>query len=142
MLATDGIVRGRQFLWVPDLSPDYFVPFTALWVAAGLSFAAGFVTRIRGSILVSCTVYQFLLDQSLHCIHSYLLGLLILLLTVGNSGVVLSIDWIRRGRPDVSVLLWPTRLPGVQSASRDPVCDAADLFVGRGADVATAAPGR
>jgi hypothetical protein len=79
-----------------------------------LLFAAGLFTRISGTLLTFCVAYHLVADQNLFWSHIYYLSLLVLLLTVGNSGACYSLDWIRRGRPRATVLRWPVTLVKLQ----------------------------
>lgn len=112
LLAPDAI-RGRWISWVPDINPAWLDAYIGLWIVAALLFAAGLFTRWAGVAVVTCITYRFLVDQSLYWAPIYLCGLLILLLTVGNSGASFSVDaWRRDG--ERSVPRWTLTLYKVQ----------------------------
>jgi predicted DCC family thiol-disulfide oxidoreductase YuxK len=109
-----GVVRAKEFSWVPDLPPDFFVAFIALWVLSSFCFSLGLFTRASGTVLLGCITYTLLLDQSFGSHHVYYLSLLVFLLTIGRAGAVFSLDWLRAGRPNRTILRWPVVLLKIQ----------------------------
>jgi hypothetical protein len=66
----------------------------AVWVAAALGLGLGLAPRVSAAVLAGCVVTTFLLDQQLYSNNLYLLGLLVFLLALADSGAA----WIIRGR--------------------------------------------
>jgi hypothetical protein len=52
LLVSGDVIRARRFAWLPDLPPGYIGPLVALWMLASLTLAAGFRTRLSGSIVL------------------------------------------------------------------------------------------
>jgi HTTM domain len=110
----EGVVRGRDFDWLPELTPLGGVFFVVLWMAVSFLFTIGFRTRISGASLAALSFYYLFADQNLWANHMYYLFLLVFLLTLGDCGADLSVDWRRRGRPAATVLRWPALLIQIQ----------------------------
>ena len=113
-LLVEGTVRARAWAWVPAFDRHSMVYFVGVWLLCSLFFTAGLFTRLSGTLLAACIAYHLLADQNLFWSHIYFLGLLVVLLTVGNSGACFSLDWVRRGRPRQSVPRWPLTLLKLQ----------------------------
>lgn len=77
---------------VPVLPSSALVPFIAVWLLAAAAFALGWKTRAAGSVLALVTGYTLVMDQQTYSNHLYLLFLVILLLTVADSGAAWSLD--------------------------------------------------
>ena len=103
------IIQLAYFEWVPRL-PIRAVPlFIGLWVIASTAFLVGWLTRVAGAMITCLSGYTLLLDQQLYSNHLYLFFLIVLLLTVADSGVALSLDSLRKpGRHTVTG--WPALL--------------------------------
>lgn len=71
---------------VPVLPAGAVRPFLAAWLLAALAFALGWKTRVTGGVLALVTGYTLVLDQQTYSNHLYLLFLVILLLTIADSG--------------------------------------------------------
>ncbi|HYN99545.1 MAG TPA: HTTM domain-containing protein [Actinomycetota bacterium] len=98
---------------LPDVPASGIGFFLGVWVVAAIAFSAGWHTRAAGAVLLPLQVYVLLLDEQLYSNHFYLLTLLTLLLTLAQSGAVLSLDARRRG-PAPSIPAWPVALLRVQ----------------------------
>jgi predicted DCC family thiol-disulfide oxidoreductase YuxK len=108
------VIRAKHFEWMPDLPAGLVGPLVAAWMLLSLLFAAGLCTRSAGSLLVALLAYQLALDGNLYANNLYLLMLLVLLLTVADSGRSLSLDR-RFFRADAAVVArWSTLLPRLQ----------------------------
>ncbi len=88
----DQLVSARLLPWMPQLSSDYARWFAVCWMAASLLFVLGAFTRLSGSVLTLLVAYLLVWDQNLYSNHLYLLALWCLLLTIADSGAVLSLD--------------------------------------------------
>lgn len=113
-LLVEGAVRGRSYLWVPELTEDLAGPIIALWLTLSVMTAIGLWTRTSAAGLALLGFYQLLADQNLYSNHLYLLTLFLFLLAASDSGADLSVDWLRRGRPRATVCLWATTLIRIQ----------------------------
>jgi hypothetical protein len=107
------VVRLPLAPWFPVLPASALWMFIAVWCAAALAFAVGWKTRVAGAVLVLVTGYTLLLDQQTYSNHLYLLVLVLLLLTISDSGAAWSLD--ARGRaPRREVAGWPVLLLKIQ----------------------------
>ena len=112
-LLTPLVVRIPFFSWLPVLPSSALRPFIAAWLVAALAFVLGWKTRVASAVLAFVTGYTLILDQQTYSNHLYLLVLVILLLTIADSGAAWSIDARRHGtRSDVSA--WPILLLKIQ----------------------------
>lgn len=109
---TSTVIKLPYFDWVPLLSNRSVWAFILLWVLAAIAFAVGWKTRIAGAALVCVIGYSLLLDQQLYSNHLYLLFLIVVLLTIADSGAAISID-ARRGER-ATMPGWPVWLLKVQ----------------------------
>lgn len=103
------IVQLSYFEWVPRLPVGVLPFFIGLWVIASGAFLLGWMTRLAGGIITCLAGYTLLLDQQLYSNHLYLFFLIVLLLSVAESGAALSLDSLRRGRRN-AVTGWPALL--------------------------------
>ena len=110
------LVSARLLPWMPQLSSEHARWFAVCWMAASLLFLLGAFTRLSGSVLTLLVAYLLVWDQNLYSNHLYLLALWCLLLTIADSGAVLSLDWLRAGRPERQVYLWPLILIMLQTS--------------------------
>ena len=113
-LLAEGVVRGRPFDWLPEITPAIAAGFVALLLITSALFAAGYRTPVSGALLSVLLGYHLIADQNLYSNHVYLLLLLVFLLTVADSGADFSADWLRGGRSAASVLRWPLVLMQAQ----------------------------
>ncbi len=111
-LFSEGYVRARSYPWIPDLSRETIVLFVVVWLVCSLLFTLGYRTRLSGAALTGLIAYHLYVDQNLFWSHIYFLGLLVLLLTLADSGAALSIDARRDG--ERGALRWPLVLLKVQ----------------------------
>src|SRR5688572_6287434 len=79
--------------------------FILVWVLAAMAFVIGWKTRIAGAVLACVIGYSLLLDQQLYSNHLYLLFLIVMLLTIADSGAAISID--ARQAERASMPGWP-----------------------------------
>jgi hypothetical protein len=107
------IVQLPYFEWLPRLSVSALPVFIGLWVIASTAFLLGWKTRVAGAIITSLSAYLLLLDQQLYSNHFYLFLLIVLLLTVAESGTSLSLDSLRK-RAVNTVTGWPVLLLMIQ----------------------------
>jgi hypothetical protein len=107
------VVRIPLVPWFPVLPASALWMFIAVWCVAALLFAAGWKTRVAGAVLVLVTGYTLLLDQQTYSNHLYLLVLVLLLLTISDSGAAWSLD-ARGPAPRREVAGWPVLLLKIQ----------------------------
>ena len=107
------VVKIPFFPWLPVLPPGALRLFLAVWLVAALAFALGWKTRVAGAVLALVTGYALVLDQQTYSNHLYLLFLVILLLTIADSGAAWALD--ARGHATRSeVAGWPILLLKIQ----------------------------
>jgi len=109
-----GVLQARAYEWLPAVSRDWMAGYILLWAAAAFSFMVGYRTRFSGGLLCALIAYHLAADQNFFASHVFFLLHVVLLLTIGNSGAVLSVDWFRRGRLPGEVLAWPVHLLKLQ----------------------------
>lgn len=103
------VVKMPYLAWLP-YPPAAGVPaLIGAWLIAGLLFLVGFRTRVAGGVLVAILAYVLLLDHQLYSNHLYLNLLVVLLLTLADSGARYSLDAHYRGRRD-RIAEWPLLL--------------------------------
>jgi hypothetical protein len=107
------VVKMPYLPWLP-YPPAAAVPaLIGAWLIAALLFMVGFRTRVAGGILVALLAYVLLLDQQLYSNHLYLNVLVVLLVTVADSGARYSLDAHYTGRRD-RIAEWPLLLLKIQ----------------------------
>lgn len=102
-----------RFTWLPVISSAQLPIFIALWVIAAVAFIAGWRTRVAGTLLVGILTYSITLDQQAYSNHTYLLILVVALLTLAGCGSRFSID-AATGRADPTTPRWPLVLIQIQ----------------------------
>ena len=96
VLYSPEIVRAKYFSFFPDIPFEHIEHYSFLWAFLSLAFCAGFYTTWSGMLLAVVVAYPLILDQNLFENHLYLLFLLIVLLTIAQSGRAYSYDSYRR----------------------------------------------
>jgi vitamin K-dependent gamma-carboxylase-like protein len=99
--------------WYPSLPVATLPLFIGLWLCAALAFVLGLGTRLCGAILTLSMVYTLFFDQQLYSNHLYLATLVVLLLTIAESGARFSLDARWSGGHDL-ILEWPILLLKIQ----------------------------
>lgn len=99
--------------WLPRLSLKALPFLIAGWLGAAVGLTLGWKTRFCGTVLFCLTGYTLLLDQQTYSNHLYLLLIIVLLLTLADSGAVLSVDAHGRGRRE-NIPAWPLLLLKIQ----------------------------
>jgi hypothetical protein len=99
--------------FMPELTRAEVPWLAGIWLAAAAAFTLGWRTRISGSVLCLVIARSLTSDQQGYSSHLYLLLLLVLILTVGRSAAVSSLDARRVGRR-YRVPGWPVWLLAVQ----------------------------
>jgi hypothetical protein len=99
--------------WYPSLSVATLPLFIGLWLCAALAFVLGLGTRLCGAILTLSMAYTLFFDQQLYSNHLYLAMLVVLLLTIAESGACFSLDARQSGSRDL-ILEWPILLLKIQ----------------------------
>lgn len=107
------VVRLPFLSWIPVLPASAIREFLALWFLAALFFILGWKTRIAGSVLSFLTGYTLILDEQTYSNHLYLLFLVLLLLTIAESGAVWSVD-ARHREAKRDIAAWPIVLLKIQ----------------------------
>jgi hypothetical protein len=95
--------------WYPSLPVAILPLFIGSWLCAALSFVFGLATRLCGVILALSMAYTLFFDQQLYSNHLYLAMLVVVLLTIAESGARFSLDARRLGSHDL-ILEWPILL--------------------------------
>ncbi len=98
---------------VIPLSAGLLTALGIVWVLSAVLFLVGWRTRWAGASLVSALVFAQVLDYQTITSYTYLMTLVVLLLTFGESGAWWSVD-ARRGGRQCTVPGWPARLLNVQ----------------------------
>jgi hypothetical protein len=78
-----------------------------------VAFVVGFKPRFAGAVITCLAAYVLLLDQQTYSNHLYLFFLIMLLLTLADSGAAFSLDALRTGKRDY-VGGWPILLLKLQ----------------------------
>jgi hypothetical protein len=99
--------------WYPRLPLAALPLFIGAWLAAALGLALGLRARLCGAVLAACMAYTLFFDQQLYSNHLYLATLVVLLLTIADSGARFSLDARRTGGRDL-ILEWPILLLKLQ----------------------------
>jgi Vitamin K-dependent gamma-carboxylase len=107
------VIKLPYFELIPMLSPRILPIFIGLWLLAAVAFVVGWKTRIAGGALAIVIGYTLLLDQQAYSNHLYLLFLMVLLLTLADSGAALSLDAARLGTR-TTIAGWPVLLLKIQ----------------------------
>jgi hypothetical protein len=111
-----GILPLPSVGWLPRLPLKALPFFIAGWLAAAIAFTLGWKTRLFGALLFGLTGYTLLMDQQTYSNHLYLLMLIILLLTIADSGAIFSLD--SRGRSMThDIPAWPLLLLKIQATA-------------------------
>lgn len=108
------VLQARAYEWLPAVSRDWMAGYILLWAAAAFSFMVGYRTRLSGGILCALIAYHLAADQNFFWSHILFLLHVVFLLTIANSGAVVSVDWYRRGCPPEDVPAWPVTLLKLQ----------------------------
>lgn len=98
-------MRFPIFEWIPALTKGPAVFLLILWFLAALAFTIGWRTRVVGLILTAVMGCTLVLDQQYYSSHLYLLCLIVLLLTLAETG---------RPSDSLSVWRWPILLLQIQ----------------------------
>ena len=107
-------IPARANEWLPELTRDWMTGYIAVWLVAAAMLTVGYRTRLAGGALTILIAYHLAADQNLFWNHIYFLWLLVILLTVSDSGADWSVDWHLRGRPAATAALWPIVLLKLQ----------------------------
>lgn len=107
------MMRFPYVSWLPDLPVSAVPVFVMFWAVAAVALLLGYRTRIAGSVLTGVLGYVLLLDHQTFGNNHYLLTLVVLLLTVGDSGACLSMDARREGARE-TIPAWPVQLLKIQ----------------------------
>ena len=110
---TPRVVDMPYAAWYPRLPPALLPLFIGIWLSAALGLALGLRARLCGAILALSMAYTLFFDQQLYSNHLYLATLVVLLLTIADSGARLSLDARRTGGRDL-ILEWPILLLKIQ----------------------------
>ena len=103
------IVDMPYVAWYPRISVAILPLFIGLWLCVALAFALGLGTRMCGVILTLSMAYTLFFDQQIYSNHLYLGTLVVLLLTIAESGARFSFD-ARRSGGQALILEWPILL--------------------------------
>lgn len=101
------------FDWLPRIHTAVIPIFGSLWCLAAICLMVGYRTRLAGGALVLLVGYFLALDQQFYASHLYLMGLICLLVTIGESSAVMAVDTNRDGSRTV-IPSWPVTLLKLQ----------------------------
>jgi hypothetical protein len=107
------VVKIPVFPGIPLIPAGARPLFIGTWLLASLLFAIGWRTRSAGSVLGLLIGYTVVVDQQTYSNHLYLLAVVILLLTICDSGAAWSLDARRHGRK-ADIATWPVLLLKIQ----------------------------
>jgi predicted DCC family thiol-disulfide oxidoreductase YuxK len=97
-LAAPDVIRLPVFAPVAAaVVPGWWI-LLALWMLAAAGLAFGWHTRSAGVVLAGLITIIFLTDQQLYSNHLYLLGVVVIILTLADAGAAFSLDASRRAR--------------------------------------------
>jgi hypothetical protein len=99
--------------WYPILPAVMLPVFVVVWLCASLAFALGLGTRVSGAILALSMAYTLFFDQQLYSNHLYLATLVVLLLTIAESGARFSLQARFSGGRNL-IPEWPILLLKIQ----------------------------
>lgn len=94
-LTRPGMIHIPYAIGLPEIQSSHLTFLIPVTFIVALLFAVGWHTRLAGATLVAGITYILLYDQQLYSNHLYLLGLLVLLLTISDSGANVSFDAVR-----------------------------------------------
>jgi hypothetical protein len=107
------VVKMPYLSWLPYPPAAAAPALIGAWLIAAMLFMVGFRTRVAGGVLVAILAYVLLLDQQLYSNHLYLNVLVVLLVTIADSGARYSLDAHYRGRRG-RIAEWPLLLLKIQ----------------------------
>jgi hypothetical protein len=107
------VVKMPYVAWFPRISLAALPLFVGVWLAAALALALGLRARLAGAVLTALMAYALSLDQQLYSNHLYLATLVVLLLTIADSGARFSLDARRSGGRE-RIPEWPILLLKLQ----------------------------
>jgi predicted DCC family thiol-disulfide oxidoreductase YuxK len=109
------VVPARLFDWAPriDMVPA-IAAVTGLWMLAAAGLTVGFRARTCAGVLCALSIGLHLVDQNLWGHHVYFMALVLLLMTMTDTGASLSKGWLADGQPERVVEAWPLWLVQVQ----------------------------
>lgn len=110
-----GTLRLPYLAGMPELTRAELPWLTGFWLVAALAFTVGWRTRIAGATLCLVIARVLTADQQAYSSHLYLLLLLILILTCGQSSAVASVD-ARQDGPQERIPGWPVWLLAAQGS--------------------------
>jgi vitamin K-dependent gamma-carboxylase len=108
-------VKLPYFTWIPNPPRAALPIFIGVWLIAAVAFALGWGTRLAGVALSCLTAFTLILDQQTYSNHFYLLVIIVVLLTIADSGAAWSVDAHRRGQR-LDVPAWPVLLMKAQAS--------------------------
>jgi hypothetical protein len=100
------IVKMPYVAWFPRIPAQALPIFVGVWLSAALAFTLGLRARLSGAILTAAMAYALFFDQQLYSNHLYLITIVLLLLTIADSGACFSLDARRSGGRE-RIRQWP-----------------------------------
>lgn len=97
--------------WLPDPSPTLVISVVVIWVVAAALFTIGWKVAVTGPVLLGMIAITLTLDQQAYSNHLYLMGWLVLLLTLASAG-----SGINLNREDRPIVAWPVFLIMLQAS--------------------------
>ena len=109
------VVPARMLDWVPRIdTPLQIAVVTAVWMLAATGLTLGIRARSCAGVLCAMSIALHLVDQNLWGHHVYFMTLVLLLMTMADTGASLSRRWLADGQPERDVEAWPLWLVQVQ----------------------------
>lgn len=91
--------------WLPGPSTETAPFILVVWLVAALCFTVGWRTRWAGAVLAPLLLWNVLYDEQTYDNHTYLLSIVVFLVTLADGGAALSVD-ARRGAGRATVPAW------------------------------------
>lgn len=110
-LTEPAILYAPVFDWFPEPSVPLVIAIVAVWFTTAILLAVGWKVSWVGPLLLAAIVTVLLLDLQMYSNHLYLMGWLVLLLTVADAGAGLSLR-----RPERPVFRWSVLLLMMQTS--------------------------
>lgn len=96
------VLTSPVFEWFPAPSRGLLVAISVVWLTSAALFAVGWRVPLTGPMLATTLLFTLLLDHQAYSNHLYLMALMVVLLTLADSGA----GWRFPRGPDRAVPFW------------------------------------